>query len=122
VLSGRRLRVVRAGEPVYALKMILGVREEHFVEAAAILRDRVGPVLRESGFTKVIALARPAELSKLDPESAHVGDSPALGRLLADAPAGGPGYARDVRAMHGIIASGSLSRRRTGRRWGHLLT
>lgn len=109
VLSGRRIRIVRAGEPVYALKMILGLREEHFGEAAAILRGRVGPVLRESGFTRIIALARPAELGKLDPESAHVGDSPALGRLLRRAPAGEAGYAKSVRVMHGIIASGGPS-------------
>ena len=100
---------MRAGEPVYALKMILGVRDEDFGEVAAILRDRIGPVLRESGLTQVIALARPAELSKLDPESAHVRDSPALRRLLQDAPAGEPGYAKTLRAMHGIIASGGPS-------------
>lgn len=100
---------MRAGEPVYALKMILGVREEHFGEAAAILRDRIGPVLRESGLTQVIALARPAELSKLDPESAHVRYSPTLRRLLQDAPAGEPGYAKTLRAMHGIVASGGPS-------------
>ncbi len=100
---------MRAGEPVYAQKIMLGVREEHFGGAAAILRNWVGPVLRESGFTKVIALARPAELSKLDPDSAHVRGSPALGRLLEDAPAGEPGYAKSVRAMHGIIASGGPS-------------
>ena len=100
---------MRAGEPVYAQKVMLGVREEYIGEAAAILRDWVGPVLRESGFTKVIALARPAELSKLDPQSAHVRGSPALGRLLEDAPAGEPGYAKSVRAMHGIMASGGPS-------------
>jgi len=109
VLSGRRIRFVRAGEPVYALKIMLGVRNEHLGEAAAILRGRVGPVLRESGFARVIALARPAELSKLDPESAHVRDSPALGHLLEDTRAGGPRYAKDVRAMHGIMASGGPS-------------
>ncbi len=97
---------MRAGEPVYAQKIIVGVRDEHFDEAVTILRDRVGPVLRESGFTKVIALARSAELSKLDPESAHARDSSALRRLLRDAPAGEPGYAKSIRAMHGIIASG----------------
>ena len=76
VLFRRRRRIVRAGEPVYALKIILEVREEHFGEAAAILRGRVGPVLRQTGFTRVIALARPSDLSKLDLESAHVRYSP----------------------------------------------
>jgi hypothetical protein len=97
---------VRVGEPVYALKIIVGIREEHFGEAATILRDQVGPVLRASGLAEVIALARPAELNKLDPESAHVRDSPALRRLLEDVPAGQPRYANDLRAMHGIIANG----------------
>lgn len=97
---------MRAGEPVYALKIILGVRDEHFGEAVTILRDRVGPVLRKSGLTEVIVLARSAELSRLYPQSAHVMDSPALARLLGDVPAAEPGYAKSIRAMHGIIASG----------------
>ena len=100
---------MRAGEPVYALKTIVGVRDEDFGQAARILRDQVGSVLGESGFARVVTLARPAELGRLDPESAHVRDSPALGRLLRRTPAGEPGYTRDLRAMHGIIASGGPS-------------
>ncbi len=97
---------MRVGEPVYALKFTVGIREEHFGEATTIVRGRVGPVLRESGFTEVIALARSAELSKLDPESAHVRDSPVLRRLLRDAPTRQPAYAKNLQAMHSIIANG----------------
>ena len=109
MLSGQRSRIVRAGEPGYALKIILEVREEHFGEAARTLRDQVAPVLRESGLAEVFALARPAGLSKLDPESAHIRDSPVLGRLLRDVQFRGPGHAKSLRAMHRIVASGGPS-------------
>ena len=97
---------MRVGEPEYAIKFMVYIREEHLKEAVSLLHDSVAPVLRTAGFGEIIVLARRRELEKLDPEGPGVVDSPVLKRLLQDAPTDDPDYVSDLRSLHRNLAGG----------------
>lgn len=77
---------MRVGEPEYVIKIMARVGENDLPEAASILRETVAPVMRGSGFSELIIVARSREFKTVDPNAPAIAGSRILSRLVAEAP------------------------------------